>query len=318
MKTLLKILGTIVGLAVLLIIVGFIQTYRVQHSKYQEQFLAGKTPSPFPDGFHKGSADFYTSDWQGKNFVANSGTGVNNFGSGTSTLEQYSFKTYADTGLQDPSLETFKIDYNNGKNSWWLSPLIDEIVEVAPGQYLGKINYRLIPGSPFALGFFKLESTNPNINVIRNITVSGKYFSIKLPQNWQTDFNDAKGIRLSELLAWTKDFKMHTDTASTSTSTPGTYFESGAKLDILAEKGLLSYKEKLKGKILESSDITIAGIKTKVYTIIEDSTKQGEILDARIEYKGNSYVFRMAYNKDSYPDAKKIFTERLESFKFLP
>ncbi len=317
MKTLLKILGSIVGIAALLIIIGFIQTYRVQHSKYQEQFLAGKSPSPFPDGFHKGSADFYTSDWQGKTFQANSGTGSNVFGSTSTNTEKYSFKTYVEKGSQDPSLETFKIDYDNGKNSWWLSPLLDEIVEVAPGQYIGKMSYRIIPGSPFALGYFKLESTNPNLNTIRNITVSGKYFSIKLPQNWQTDFNDPKETRLSELLAWTKDFKMHTESTSTSTSTPGTYFESGAKLDILAEKGLISYKQKIEGKILETSDITIAGIKTKVYTVIEDTTKQGEILDARLEYKGNSYVFRMAYNKDSFPDAKKIFTERLESFKFI-
>lgn len=317
MKTLLKILGSIVGIVALLIIIGFIQTYRVQHSKYQEQFLAGHTPSPFPDGFHKGSADFYTSDWQGKTFQANSGTGSNIFGSTSTNTEKYSFKTYVEKGSQDPSLETFKIDYDNGKNSWWLSPLLDEIVEVAPGQYIGKMSYRIIPGSPFALGYFKLESTNPNLNTIRNITVSGKYFSIKLPQNWQTDFNDPKETRLSELLAWTKDFKMHTESTSTSTSTPGTYFESGAKLDILAEKGLISYKQKIEGKILETSDITIAGIKTKVYTVIEDTTKQGEILDARLEYKGNSYVFRMAYNKDSFPDAKKIFTERLESFKFI-
>ncbi len=314
MKTLLKILGTIIGIAVLLIAVGFIQTYRVQHSKYQEQFLAGKSPSPFPDGFHKGSADFYTSNWQGKTFQANSGTGINNFGTDATSTEKYSFKTYVEKGIQDQNIEPFKIDYDNDKNSWWLSPLLDEIVEVAPGQYLGKISYRLIPGSPFALGYFKLESTNPTANTIRNITVSSKYFSVKLPQNWQTDFNDAKGSRLNELLAWSKDFKMHTDT---STTTAGTYFDSGAKLDILADRGLIRYKEKLEGKILESEDITIAGIKTKLTTVIDKDTKLGELFDARVEYKGNSYIFRLAYNKDSFPNAKKFFQDTLSTFKFL-
>lgn len=314
MKTLLKILGTIVGIAILLIALGFIQTYRVQHSKYQEQFLAGHTPSPFPDGFQKGSADFYTSDWQGKTFQGNSGTGINNFGTGASSTEKYSFKTYVEKGTQDPSIETFKIDYQNGKNSWWISPILDEIVEVAPGQYLGKISYRLIPGSPFAIGYFKLENTNPNTNAIRNITVSGKYFALKLPQNWQTDFNDAQGTRLTELLAWNKDFKTHVDTA---TSTAGTYFDSGAKLDILAERGLVAYKEKLNGKILASEDITIAGIKTKLSTFIDEKTKLGEMLDARVPYNGNGYIFRLAYNKDSFPEAKKFFTETLATFKFL-
>jgi hypothetical protein len=109
MKTLLKILGTIVGLAVLLIAVGFIQTYRVQHSKYQDQFLAGHAPSPFPDGFHKGSADFYTSDWQGKTFQANSGTGSNVFGSASTNTEKYSFKTYSEKEAKTQALKHSKL-----------------------------------------------------------------------------------------------------------------------------------------------------------------------------------------------------------------
>ncbi len=309
MKTLLKILGTIIGIAILLIIVGFIQTYRTEHSKYQDQFLAGKVPSPFPDGFQKGSADFYTSAWQGKTFDANSGTGINNFG----TEKKYPFNTYAEKGLTDKNLDVFKIDYKNGKNSWWVSPVLDEIVEVAPGQYLGKIHYRVIPGHPFSIGYFRLENTNASTTIIRDITITGKIFALKLPQNWQTDFNDPDGVRLAELIAWSPDFTMHTDT-----STSGTYFESGAKLDILVEKGLVRFKEKLEGKVLATEEITIAGIKTKLTTLVEPSTKQGQILDARLSYLGNSYTFRFAYNAEKFPDAKKFFQEKIASFKFLP
>lgn len=313
MKTLLKILGTIVGIALLLIIVGFIQTYRVQHSPTQEQFLAGKTPSPFPDGFQKGSADFYTSSWQGKTFDANSGTGINNFG----TEQKYPFNTYTAKGLQDKDLAVFKIDYQNGQNSWWVSPILDEIVEVAPGQYLGKIHYRLIPGYPFAIGYFRLENPNGENGSIYNITVSGKYFSLKLPQNWNVDFNDAREARLTEMIALSPDFKGHEE-KSTSTSTPETlnYFESGAKLDILVEKGLIKAKEKLTGTIIASEDITIAGIKTKLMTITEPTTKVGQFLDARFGYEGNSYVFRMAYNPEKFPEAKQKLTEFLSFFKF--
>lgn len=314
MKTLLKILGIVVGIAILLIIVGFIQTYRTNHSKYQEQFLAGTVPSPYPNGFQKGSADFYTSAWQGKTFDANSGTGINNFG----TEKKYPFNTYVEKGLQDKNLDVFKIDYKNGKNPWWVSPVLDEIVEVAPGQFLGKIHYRLIPGYPFSIGYFRLENTSTSSDAIRNITVSGKYFSLKLPQDWKVDFNDAKDTRLSELLAISPDFQGHTETNTTTTSSPmvTNYFESGAKLDILVEKGLVSLKEKLEGKILATEDITIAGIKTKLNTLQETNTKVGEMFDARLEHQGNSYVFRFVYNQEKFKDAKGFFLDTLGSFKF--
>lgn len=313
MKTFLKILGTIIGLAVLVLVAGFVQTYRVQHSHYQEQFLAGYVPSPLPDGFQKGSADFYTSNWKGKTFTANEESGINNFGDDL----KYPFKTSIGKGIQDSNIDVFKIDYQNGKNSFFVSPILDEIVEVAPGQYLGKISYRLIPGLPFALGYFHLE--NPSATgAYKNITVSSKYFYLKMPQNWRTEFNRGTqtDLLLTEMIAISPDFKGH---AETSTSTPGAvnYFESGAKLDIRVEKGLILAKEKLQGTILASEDITIDGVTTTLHTFTEPTTKVGTYFDARLAYQGNSYVFRMVYNPEKFPEAKQKLFEFLSTFKFV-
>ncbi len=319
MKKILKIFGiTFASILTLFIALAFAQTYRNNRSNSAEQFAKGKLPSPSLDGFQKGSANFYTGSWQGKTFDVHAESGINNFGTGSTSTEKYSFKTYTGTDLQSKNLEVFKIDYQNGKNSWWISPLLDEVVEVAPGQYLGKIYYRLIPKYPFVLGYFNLENNNPSDKTIRNITVSSKYFTIKLPQNWQVDFNPSKDLLLSEMIALSPNFKGHSEKSS-STSSPETlnYFESGAKMDIIIEKGLVLGKEKVEGSILSSEDITVAGIKSKLLTIKESSTKLGQILDVRFVHEGNSYVFRLAYNSENFAEAQKTFKEFLSTFKLV-
>ena len=69
----------------------------------------------------------------------------------------YPFKTYFGPGLRDHGVETMKIDYQLPTVPFYARPILDEIVEVSPGKYLGKIHYRLIPGFPFTIGYFWLE-----------------------------------------------------------------------------------------------------------------------------------------------------------------
>lgn len=140
------------------VIVGFVVlTVLTQNSANQKQFLAGTVPNPAPDGFLKGSADFYHASWQGKKVNLATATGINIFQDNGKDVEKFPFKTYVGKGLRDKSIDVFKIDYADTDSPWYARPILDEIVEVAPGKYLGKIHYRLIPGYPFALWYFKLE-----------------------------------------------------------------------------------------------------------------------------------------------------------------
>ncbi len=319
MKILIKILVAIGVFLVILLILGTFQTYRMNNSSYQDQFTKGTLPAPFPNGFYAGSTDFYKGSWQGKTFSADTESGKNVFGTEGQTLEEkYPFSTATGLGLRDKNLSVFKIDYKTGSNPFWISPVLDEIVEVAPGQYLGKIHYRLIPGFPFTLGYFNLEKSDGSHQEIRNITVKGKYFSLKLPQNWKVDFEDQKDLRLTELIALSPDFKGYSEKSSSTTSTPAiyNYFDSGAKLDILVEKGLIRFKEKIEGTILSTEEVVIAGIKTQLSTFTDPNTRAGEFFDAKISHEGNSYVFRMAYSPEKFQDAKGFFKEILASFKF--
>jgi hypothetical protein len=308
-----KIISILLGVFLLLIVLAFFQTYRMNKSPYQEQFSKGT--AVLAHGVLKGTADFYTGSWQGKTFDSHNQVGINNFGTGSEATKKYPFTTSFGAGLKDTETEVIKIDYRNDQNPFWISPVLDEMVQIAPNEYLGKIHYRLIPGLPFTLGFFKLQKENTE--PIRNITVKGKYFAIKLPQNWKVDFNDPKGVRLNELLAESPDFQMSVDTEATNTPFSPISFQSGATINILVEKGNISFKDKITGTILSEEKITIGEINSTLTTFTEPSTQVGELFDARISYKGNGYIFRMAYNPQNFKDAKQFFKDVLASFRFV-
>ncbi len=139
-------------LIVLPLLLGLIRTWKVQNSPNQKLFLKGHIPSPLPDGLYKGSVGNIKTGWEGKKFDASSSSGINLI----SGKEQYPFKTYAGKGLAD-NIDVLKIDYNLPQNPFWLRFILDEIVEVEKGKFLGKVHLNLIPGLPFSLGYFRLE-----------------------------------------------------------------------------------------------------------------------------------------------------------------
>ncbi len=154
MRALIKL---IILLAILLLLFLGYRTWKSKHAPEQAEFLKGTVPNPVFEEFYKGSTTFYHSSWLGKTFYSAKNTGDNRFSAGDKTENKYPFITYAGPGFQDAGLQTFKIDYKLPANQFWIRPILDEIVEVAPGKYLGKIHYRLIPGYPFTIGYFRLE-----------------------------------------------------------------------------------------------------------------------------------------------------------------
>lgn len=156
-KIILLLLVILVLLAILAgLALGIYRTIHSYRSPAQAEFKAGSIPAPMPDGFYPGSVAGYHGSWAGKKFDRNADRGINIFGSS----ERYPFKTYVSQGATDSNIETFKIDYNVSGNPLWLRLLLDEMVQTAPGEYLGKIQLRLIPKAPFTLGYFRLRSNN--------------------------------------------------------------------------------------------------------------------------------------------------------------
>ncbi len=154
MFTLIKFL--VLLLFVLLVAAG-LRTLQLEHSESQKTFVAGKVGSQHPNGFYKGTVPGFLVPWHGKKFDKMASTGINVFPVVAGQIEKYPFKTSVGKGIRDTGQDVFQIEYNIPANPFWLHPILDEIVETAPGQYLGKLQVRLIPGYPFTLSFFELK-----------------------------------------------------------------------------------------------------------------------------------------------------------------
>ncbi len=154
----------LVLLVVLLLL--WIRTWQMGKEPNHAEFLAGRLPNPKPNGLYEGSVGFETS-WMGKKFDAEHATGVNVFKDKKArhnaaphdgkTIERYSFKTSATSSLLDENLVVLNIDYNVKGNPLWLKFVVDELVEIAPDHYLGKMNLKIIPGIPFSVVYFELK-----------------------------------------------------------------------------------------------------------------------------------------------------------------
>lgn len=142
----------------LVLATGYVRTFFLEMTPNQRLFSSGKVPDPLPDGLHSGSAEGYSGSWQGKKFDRGASTGINLFKLGDKVEERYPFITSVGKGVKDDK-DVIKIDYNIPQNPWYLRMILDEIVEVKPDEYLGKLHLRIIPGAPFTLAYFKLSKT---------------------------------------------------------------------------------------------------------------------------------------------------------------
>ena len=150
------LLKIVIGIAIILLVVGVGRTWQVEQRENQTLFLAGAAPQSPLDGLYRGSVPGQSVSWLGKKFNAADSTGINVFDKEGAQVERYPFKTSVTKGIRDTELDVLAIDYNISGNPFWLRPILDEVVEVEPGKYLGKLHVRLIWGYPFTLGFFEL------------------------------------------------------------------------------------------------------------------------------------------------------------------
>jgi hypothetical protein len=161
------------------------------HDTLNRIFRLGKPPSPPMDGPYSGilvtptvarPADSalrgLTSAWMpwlGKRFDPAEQSGDNLFVTSASTptrvlfryelqeadggrLAGFRFRTYVSPGTVDPDRDTLKIDYDSDENPGLLiRDILDELVQVVPGAYLGKVLLRRGSDRWRLVGYFGLE-----------------------------------------------------------------------------------------------------------------------------------------------------------------
>lgn len=157
------LLAALIGTVLLL---GWVRTMTVRRHPLQTLFLEGRTADIIPAGDYHGSVAHYNGSWRGKTFTPSTNSGLNLLADqelssqkqgSEKMIQKYPFTTYYGPGLQDPSIQVIKIDYNRPDNPWWLRPILDEIVATGPDTFLGKVHLRLPGGLAFSLGYFKLS-----------------------------------------------------------------------------------------------------------------------------------------------------------------
>lgn len=150
--------GVIVLPITAITIYGVVRTRHVEGDPRQKAFAAGRLPDTGIDGLYRGSLQGREVSWKGKKLRAADHTGINVFVTKEGrTEERYPFRTHVGKGLKDKKLEVLKIDYGLEGHPWWLRRIVDEVVEVAPGELLGKVHVKWILGITFTLDYFKLE-----------------------------------------------------------------------------------------------------------------------------------------------------------------
>jgi hypothetical protein len=167
--------------AAVIVWLGFwmLLTFFVGRSERQKQFIAASAPTDAPDGFYNGSAYLLGNrpvPWLGKSFERENQKGFNIFTpKGASLLkiltplyklfrlnadgntDAYYFKTSTSAGFRDKKIDTFKLDYDSPENPFLIRIILDEIVEVAPQEFLGKVHMKVFPGYYATIGFFGLR-----------------------------------------------------------------------------------------------------------------------------------------------------------------
>ena len=148
-------------------------------SHWQAKFVAGTLPDSPPDGFYIGSAYMLGGrpvPWLGKSFERDNSKGFNIFTPhGASLLkvltpfyklfrknadgntDAYYFATSTGSGFKDRQIETFKLDYDSAENPFLIRIILDEIVQLDSGDYLGKVHMKVFPGYYATIGYFGLR-----------------------------------------------------------------------------------------------------------------------------------------------------------------
>jgi len=138
-------------------------------------------PQTAPDGFYLGAAHIFfdtQTPWLGKLFAARDNLGFNIFmPKGAAILRltmpfynkfsfnkdgntnAFCFQTRTAAGLKDKETQVIKPDYDAPENPFPIRIILDEIVEIEPDEFLGKIHLKVFPGCYGTIGYFGLKKS---------------------------------------------------------------------------------------------------------------------------------------------------------------
>ena len=125
--------------------------------------------------------------------------------------------------------------------------------------------------------------------------------------------NVSLGGQASQLILETEDFRSH---MVNNDGFSRKKYDSGATLNITVIKGEREIDHG-NAQIFESSKFNFKGGMDGEYHRFSEPTFLGQLRDIHINHQGNYYVFRFAYDTESYPEGEKVFKQLLDTFEFI-
>lgn len=154
----------------------------------------------------------------------------------------------------------------------------------------------------------------------QQLTDKANLFSVEIPNDWKiVDNQGAMGVQLSRITAESPDWSYYSDDSYEGPFSP-IYFQSGGSLSFHVTEGEeepTHYGEGggPKTGVIEEKIVIVSGIEGVYHIFKEPSTFEGQLIDLHINYEGNNYVIRLAYNPTNF-DGEEFFDDLLDSFSF--
>lgn len=149
----------------------------------------------------------------------------------------------------------------------------------------------------------------------KRINDKANLYSFEFPGSWIIIANEgAQGTQLSRLVIQNSYFSGREENKMN-------IIDKGAELSILVTRG--ENKAGFNGNgahaelISSRKDIDVNGKESAYHVFREPGYPNAQILDDHVVYNGNTYIFRLAYDPETFSDAEFTFQEILASVKFL-
>jgi hypothetical protein len=129
---------------------------------------------------------------------------------------------------------------------------------------------------------------------LQKVVEPNGYYQMFLPEDWDTSFNAAAGIRLSDLEASSPDAEVVVEEVEGPHD--NVLYKNGILMNfvILDDDSALTEPVMAAG-IKNSYRVMYNGIEMTDYLFVEPSTVEGEIRELRFYHNGNSYSLRFSY-----------------------
>ncbi len=153
----------------------------------------------------------------------------------------------------------------------------------------------------------------------KTISDAEKFYTLEIPESWVIVSSEkSKGAQISKIVAQSSYFTSRENEQNGSNYID---YEKGAQFTAQVSRG--ENKSAFLGNgghgslLADRRDIPVYGQESVYHVFKEPNISNGQVIDDHVIYKGNTYLFRLVYNPDTFSDAEFSFQEILASVKFL-